>query len=256
MATTYEAEPAPERFRQRLRLPAMSADLTVESIRASVSLHFIGPSIGAYTIAPDHDSLAAAVADLTERRARNRLEKAERAVAALQAIEQVLTENLEREWGSPGVPTDRVEALYDMVARGLRRPTAANHASYRLTQTLNKVLRFDATWRRASDRRSFGHDPAALWRTPGDSSGSDVRRDLLRAEGVREWLDDARRLLRRRLSVTGTSDVADGVTAIRHRARRCEGPDCGRIFQPQRSDSRYCTNACRQRAYRHRKAKP
>lgn len=39
---------------------------------------------------------------------------------------------------------------------------------------------------------------------------------------------------------------------VKHETRRCEV--CGEEFTPKRSDSRYCRNACRQRAYRERRS--
>jgi hypothetical protein len=39
---------------------------------------------------------------------------------------------------------------------------------------------------------------------------------------------------------------------IPHFARaRCQHAQCGRLYQPQRSSSRFCSDACRQRAHRH-----
>ena len=38
----------------------------------------------------------------------------------------------------------------------------------------------------------------------------------------------------------------------RSRERRCD--DCGHTFDPTRADARYCSNACRQHAYRRRRA--
>lgn len=34
----------------------------------------------------------------------------------------------------------------------------------------------------------------------------------------------------------------------------CEDDDCGAEFHPERADARFCSSACRQRAYRRRKA--
>ena len=43
------------------------------------------------------------------------------------------------------------------------------------------------------------------------------------------------------------------VTAIPARVVRCNAAGCCNTFTSARSDRRYCSNACRQRAYRKRK---
>jgi hypothetical protein len=35
-------------------------------------------------------------------------------------------------------------------------------------------------------------------------------------------------------------------------ARACENEDCGKVFEPTRTDARFCSVACKQRAYRRR----
>ena len=37
---------------------------------------------------------------------------------------------------------------------------------------------------------------------------------------------------------------------------RCHGPGCGRVVNARRRDARYCSDACRQRAYRRRLRRP
>jgi hypothetical protein len=47
-------------------------------------------------------------------------------------------------------------------------------------------------------------------------------------------------------------DAARERNRVEHGERECDG--CGETFTPTRSDSRYCKDACRQKAYRKRKA--
>jgi hypothetical protein len=54
-------------------------------------------------------------------------------------------------------------------------------------------------------------------------------------------------------ALSGAID-APNVTAISAPAVRCNAAGCCNTLERRRADRRYCSNACRQRAYRKRKA--